>query len=349
MSSLVIASNGCFVNKGSSKYCTDLSHVEAQEECSFSDTCDLNSDFLEGQSCNFVEDCRQILCKSSCKVEFAGLCAFGEVPQGNEQEWCSSGCCQFTYGVEGNQEYCQSTPGQWKCEVEAINRDQISYGFESNSHCEMSCQDFSYQATSHPVSVTKKQFTTILLEESKKPKSAVQKEVYLPKEVVSEEKTGSEFSFFWWILLIGVVVFVIIKWSSWFKPRDEDFTEEMVPSKSFNFLSPFISNPFTTLRIKKMKREHQHKRKEQRMDNLFGEVGLKLPEEIKPSQNFEELEQRIKQTKIHIKTTSVIKLNQIAKQRDMKEKNTFNTLKEHQKQEQMDLFRKLRKISQKNK
>ncbi|NQV91170.1 hypothetical protein HQ489_01740 [Candidatus Woesearchaeota archaeon] len=341
--SLASAVNGCFVDKESSKYCTDISDIEAQEECSFSDTCDLTLDFLEDQLCTFVDECQKILCKSSCKVEYRGQCVFGEVPQGDEQEWCSSGCCQFTFG---NQEYCQSTPGQWKCEVEAINRDQTTYGFESNANCETSCQDFTYQATSYPVSISKKQFTTILLEESKKP---VKKETSPPKEAKNEDEKESSFSFFWWILIIGLIILIAVKWKSWFKSDDGNLVEEGYAPKSPGLFSPFLSNPFTKARIKKMKREHKHKRKEQRMENLFGEAGLTLPKEVKPSQNFEELERRIKNAKVPIINTYVTKLNQIANQRERKEKNTFNTLKELQKREQSEVFKKLRQISQKNK
>jgi hypothetical protein len=342
MPSFVLAADGCFVDKESSKYCTDISDIEAQEECSFSDTCDFKSDFLEGNSCNFVDNCQKILCKSSCKVEFKGLCVFGEVPQGNEKEWCSAGCCQFTFG---NQEYCQSTPGQWKCEVEAINRDQLTYGFESNSNCEVSCKDFMYQAASHQVSIAKKQFTTILLEESKKP---IQKETLLPKGVNAEEKAEGGLSFLWWILIIGIAVLITVKWNSWFKSDSDDFIETTPSSQSSDFLSPFLSNPFTKLRLKKMKREHVHKRKEQRMENLFGEAGLKLSKEVKPSQNFEELERRIKGTKSFVKNTPVNQLNQLAKRREKQKKNAFNRLNSHKIQEKNEIFRKLKKLSRKN-
>lgn len=338
-SSLVLAEDGCFIDKGSSNYCTSLSDVEAQEECSFSDTCELNSDFLEGKDCSFVEDCQKILCKSSCKVEFSGQCPFGEVPLGKEKEWCSSGCCQFTFG---NQEYCQSTPGQWKCEVEAINRDQTNYGFESNPNCESSCKDFTYQAVLQEVSVSKKQFTTLLLKKSKTP---VKQETSLPKEVKKEEEGG--FSFFWWILIIGIAIFIAVKWKSWFKPSEDDFVDGPSAFKSPDFLSPFLSNPFTKSRIKKIKREHKHKRKEQRMENLFGEAGLKLPQESKPSQNFEELKKRISSTKKPLKNTSVLKLNRIARERERKKKSTFNSAKRHKKNEQEEVFSKLRKLSRK--
>ena len=148
---------------------------------------------------------------------------------------------------------------------------------------------------------------------------------------------------------MGIAVLIAVKWNSWFKSNDDDFVTEVSSSNSPGFLSPFISNPFTKLRIKKMKRDHQHKRKEQRMENLFGEAGLKLPEEIKPSQNFEELEQRIRGTKSFVKNTSVNQLNRLSNRRNQRKKTAFNALNERQKQDKNEIFRKLKKMSKKKK
>jgi hypothetical protein len=83
------------------------------------------------------------------------------------------------------------------------------------------------------------------------------------------------------------------------------------------------------------------------MENLFGEAGLKLPQESKPSQNFEELKKRISSTKKPLKNTSVLKLNRIARERERKKKSTFNSAKRHKKNEQEEVFSKLRKLSRK--
>ncbi|MEK6900670.1 MAG: hypothetical protein AABX05_06090, partial [Nanoarchaeota archaeon] len=140
----VSAQQGCFIYEESPFYCTGISAEKAEQECSSYENCDYTRSFFENQDCSSAENfpqCQRLLCKSSCQQEYAGKCLSGEVPEGEENKWCSPGCCQFSY-YGGN--YCSFADNKWNCEVESKNKEVSQYIFAfplSQNECQQSCQE----------------------------------------------------------------------------------------------------------------------------------------------------------------------------------------------------------------
>ncbi|MBI2665499.1 hypothetical protein HYX12_02680, partial [Candidatus Woesearchaeota archaeon] len=119
--SLASAQTGCFLYPESPFFCQQISLEQAQEECSVFNRCSVERVFKEAP-CSSLPECFTILCKDTCQEEYAGRCASGIA----NSSWCAPGCCQFSY-FDG--EFCEPTAGKGICEVEAKNREAISYRF----------------------------------------------------------------------------------------------------------------------------------------------------------------------------------------------------------------------------
>ncbi|MBI4983569.1 hypothetical protein HZC32_02895 [Candidatus Woesearchaeota archaeon] len=206
--SLVYAQSGCFVYPDSSLYCQDITPEEAEQECSIDQDCDLNQAFFTDQSCSNIQsfpNCEMILCKSSCTDELAGKCVAGKVPDGDEEQWCSLGCCRFSYS---GGEYCGFKNTKWLCEIEAKNKEATKFSFSfslEESECTQKCSEkiidtSQLEEVSSTIGVTKPALTPPPTEE----KSPAAKEV-TPE--LSPEATTSEtnLTLLWIILTIAIV------------------------------------------------------------------------------------------------------------------------------------------------
>ena len=117
MFSLVTAETGCFLFEDSDAYCQTIDREEADFECSLFG-CDVEEKFFAEKDCsNLLEfpHCKKVLCKSSCQEDFLGKCSAGEIPAGGETEWCSPGCCKFSFF---GSEFCGFEENKWLSEIQ---------------------------------------------------------------------------------------------------------------------------------------------------------------------------------------------------------------------------------------
>lgn len=133
---------GCFTYKSSALYCYDLDQEDAVEECSTYSSCNIKESFYDSQTCEnsvLFPECEEIYCKSTCDYQYKGNCLGGQVPSGQEYDWCSAGCCQFSYS---NSNYCNYQKSKWLCQVAAKNKAQTIFSFDSKStatQCTATC------------------------------------------------------------------------------------------------------------------------------------------------------------------------------------------------------------------
>ncbi|MBI2581650.1 hypothetical protein HYV87_00790 [Candidatus Woesearchaeota archaeon] len=248
------AQDGCFVYPESSFYCTDTSLEKAKQECAFDEKCVFLSAFIEGESCankDAFPQCQKIICKSSCREEFVGKCVGGEVPAGKEQEWCSQGCCQFSY-FGGS--FCDYQENKWRCEVEAKNREVVQFLFAfpmDETNCRQQCS----QGT---LSVEK--FTENVTATSSLPSSESGKETLLTDSLLLE----------WMLLLIfltGLVYFAHVIWRYSNRAKLTLPAENTIEEKSdwavFGILKSRSKN------LQKLHSTHLHKKKHQEHDEIL--------------------------------------------------------------------------------
>ncbi|MBI4980004.1 hypothetical protein HZC30_00435 [Candidatus Woesearchaeota archaeon] len=138
--SFALAEDGCFTYADSPLYCKTISIEEAQDECSLYEDCTLEAAFSSGtcDDTSAFPSCQKVLCKSSCSETFVEECSAGIIPEEEQAEWCSPGCCKFSYS-EGD--FCEYKPSKWLCEVEAKNKNivQFNFGISDEEQCADSC------------------------------------------------------------------------------------------------------------------------------------------------------------------------------------------------------------------
>lgn len=263
-----LAQEGCFLYPGSHFYCTDVTSEKAQQECSFYEGCALLSAFFEGETCANADafpSCQKVLCKSSCKEEFMGNCLGGEVPKGMEQEWCSSGCCQFPY-FGGS--FCEYQETKWRCEIEAKNKDAAQYIFAfplDKFTCEQQCsQGLLSSEKSRPENIENVSGETILPS--------------LPPYPVQQDpaKKVGDSLFLLWLLFFAFVAGTIYlahairHYSKRSKLHLPEEAEEKKTARGwFDFGSATARDRITKLRL-----AHQQKVKHQKQKEVLQEFGL---------------------------------------------------------------------------
>ena len=269
---LALSQDGCFLYQDSPFYCTDISSEKAQQECSFYEGCALLSAFSEGETCANVDafpSCQKVLCKSSCKEEFAGRCLGGKVPEGKESEWCSSGCCQFPY-FGGS--FCGYLETKWRCEAEAKNKDVAQYIFAFPTD-EFTCEQ---QCSQGLLSVEKVQSDKIVnvSEETILPS--------LPSYPVQQDpaKDVRDSLFLLWLLFFAFVAGMIyLAHALWrYSTRSKLHLPEEAEEKRTHWEWIRFGSTAVQERIKKLRSAHQHKvRHKEHRDVLqeFGSVPIK--------------------------------------------------------------------------
>ena len=138
LSSLVFADESCFLHPESEYYCQEISEEIAKVECFGFDDCFFDVLF-PGVSCNFFEECTEIMCQSSCELTASGDCRYGGIPSGKEESWCASSCCRFL-GNEGHS--CQELGNEWECQIAAKNSGTSKYSYEEvypSETCSLEC------------------------------------------------------------------------------------------------------------------------------------------------------------------------------------------------------------------
>ncbi|MEW5896520.1 MAG: hypothetical protein AB1668_02405 [Nanoarchaeota archaeon] len=317
--SLASAENGCFIYPDSAYFCTDLDEGQATKECLFYD-CSLLEMFYSGESCSDsakFPQCQKIICKSSCKEEFSGKCASGPIPEGKQQEWCTSGCCQFDY-IGGS--FCAFKTNKWLCEVEARNKDVVQYIF-AQPMAEYEC---TQKCSAGEISVKK-----ALEGQGEKPAAGMQVEKVSPQplslplsrdytgaekqpskelkgELLKEESSSSKSSVIIWLFAIFVFVGLLYFLYRWQSGRNlfsekvpgapEGYGKSIVSpgdAKHFNF---FSLNPFAQRRISLLKAKRKHKRVIKEQKEVFSEFGqpAKVKSPVLSSDSFTKLKKVVR-------------------------------------------------------
>lgn len=317
----VAAGSGCFLYKDSPFYCFTIDAAKAQEECAANPDCQFESSWASLQSCLDLPDCQTIMCKSSCQLELQGNCPAGEVPSGEEQQWCSSGCCVFNFG---EQNYCDYSLNQWYCQNKAENKNSAEYKFDTRLSQE-DCNQLCLKSVEE-----RKLFASGISTSTKQNQSSA----------VSGSSGGSS-GFIFLIFLIVISISVVIYYfflrertgKKNFSEEEETAEERPLPS----WLSPLNSNPFVRKRIEKSKQERFKKVKKQEQEELLISAGLPPP----PATYFGKLELI---NKLHQKKRTE-KKNIKRLQRLIKEGKIVPKQESTKKEENEEIFRKLKLIS----
>ncbi len=279
----VFAEQGCFLYLDSPEYCQVISKELATEECLLFNRCEVKEVFVR-DTCSSREECRKIICKSSCRNEFAGRCPAGEAP---DTQWCTPGCCQFAYGEKT---FCSSVQSKSRCIVEVQNRDVTEYRFTALDT--VLCQQYCAEKKLLPG-----EEQTLL--EKQGPETAENEEVTdlaEKAEKKEEETTKKEEASFtsglFWILLLLAVGFAFLFQLLWkrahrFLPQEEAKKQAKKP-----WYTPFPSSEKVRVRIETAKQHQQQKVKKHQREEFLVEAGL-LPE--KPKEDlFKQLQKVVK-------------------------------------------------------
>ena len=345
----VSAANGCFIYKESAMYCQDIDSEQAQQECGNYNDCNFQNVFFSGKSCLSVSDCKEIMCKSSCKLEFTGKCNAGEVSKDKEQEWCMEGCCKF---YSGNS-YCEAKSNKWLCEVEARNKDVKQFAFdgqmkgeECNNYCEIE------------LSVSGDITQGLKLEDVSTLKNV--------SGITNGENSDNLGNGIWIVMILimagGVMYYVYNKNSQIGKEKREE--KAFVNEEDYN--DNLIEKEWEMMRIRAriedIKDKHQFKTKSKEREEFFAEFGL-IPtrkqrghlDRLKELSKIYELKKRrFSKTMSGEEKKALDKLaNLVSKQKKFEEKIEEGVKKAEQKVEQVskkevdEVMMALRKIGQK--
>jgi hypothetical protein len=227
---IAYAQIGCFTHVNSPFYCSDLDAIQAQQECSIYEDCILEQNFFPDQTCIDVisfPECSYVNCKSSCQPEISGLCLAGEIPAGEETQWCSPGCCMFPYY---GGDYCEYQANKWLCENDAQNKgaSNLAYFTEfSEEQCTASCSTgAATQADLEPVTP---------------PQQVVSPEQQIIQNTTEPAYSGSNW---WWLLAVLVLVAVVflsiqtyLKWENLFGSSKSTFNPEEPSSRQWSGFS----------------------------------------------------------------------------------------------------------------
>lgn len=140
---LISAQEGCYLYPDSQLYCFSLENQDALEDCMSHDDCRLSEVFFPDQDCQDQTTfpvCEEVFCKSTCDYTFLGKCLGGKITPGQEQLWCSPGCCRF----HSTPPFCSFQQTKWLCEVEARNKAAPQFNFDP-SLTQAACQAYCSQ------------------------------------------------------------------------------------------------------------------------------------------------------------------------------------------------------------
>ncbi|MBU0456614.1 MAG: hypothetical protein ABH824_03980 [Nanoarchaeota archaeon] len=283
LASAVSAQQGCFLYEESQYYCNDLNINEAEQECSIYEGCSIDEAYYSEDSCTNLQNfpyCEKVLCKSTCEDEFLGKCSAGKIPEGKENEWCVSGCCQFNYY---DNDYCGFKKSKWLCEIEAKNRNTIQFIFgypaDENS-CNQQCAQgiISWEKVSKGLQVETVSEDLSLPEFPKQVFSSplfAENKPIISEEQISENKPETDFSM---IKIYLIIFFLLVLFYLLYKkkiPLKKTFPKLPGEKKdqSIKWHNIFATTPKFQKKIKKLKSTNLHKRDEERRKILFMEFG----------------------------------------------------------------------------
>lgn len=326
------AQTGCFTYKESTFYCSDLSQVQAEEECSLYEKCNLEKNYFPQKSCGSNSNeqqfpqCQLVLCKSSCNKELSGKCAAGEVPENEMVSWCSPGCCRFDY-MGGS--FCEFKENKGLCEIEARNKEAPGFNFNQQLS-EEECLDICSQQLFLGTKITEGLVLEKVSEFSEfqpqlqEPLTVSESEIedIVESVGVPEEKPQKSSSMILWVILLIIFVLAMYYFFSKNKLFFRKFREEIsLKKKSLKekpspwwlhpFFSPELRRKLQTLRLKR-----KHKIKEFEKETVLSEFGPKAKLSVK--KEFRKLKGLIREYKMKKKRLTKFP----------EEKSTFEKLEE---------------------
>ncbi|MBR9683107.1 hypothetical protein GOV03_01050 [Candidatus Woesearchaeota archaeon] len=306
----LVSAEGCYLHPESALYCLDLEAEEAAGDCAIYGECVIGKVFFEGKSCldlNMFPKCQEVFCKSTCDYRSLGICLGGEVPAGEEEVWCSAGCCSFAYA---GGEFCEFTDSKWSCELEAKNKEVNLFGFEllGERECKGTCSG----------------------------------ELILEPSVTEEIEEDTEMNWLWGILIIFslAVILYLVYWKR--KPKKKAVKSIEVKKKPRFFLRR-RSIKKREARLKNMKEEMKHKIKLRAREELFELFGVQEGNDLS---HVDLLGKVVFAHKLHKKrqqkeTDIFKKVETLIDQAKLKEKEAMTE------QEAKNIFEKLKRIVEK--
>lgn len=108
---------GCYLDKESAVYCTDVTLNEALAEAEYSEKT-LESVYLYSSSCTEIEECQLVICKDTCTMDVRGLCEYGVATKDS----CNAGCCQ-------TEDTCSEMSTEMDCIVQARSEGTDLYSY----------------------------------------------------------------------------------------------------------------------------------------------------------------------------------------------------------------------------
>ncbi|GEM_PF-1863854 len=358
LTSFISVYSGCFLYHESTYYCSDLSPEQAEQECA-QFGCQLETVFFLEASCGdnqLFSECTPILCKGSCTKELLGKCSSGAVPSGEEQIWCSfGGCCQFNY-LSGS--YCNYKSSKALCEIEAKNKDQQQFGFDSLISQEQCTSLCSQQLTLDLETVS----GPILGKETSSSLSVISG---IEVKDFTNVNPPQDFTFLILILmaiiiLLGVIVYYLFAHPKLRKRLFQKIKDQFFPSKSKResfketgpkWYTPFTSSPELLKEINFFKKKRMQKVKEHQRDEFLAASGLTPLKAVKD--DFSNLKRVVgmhqRRKKYHPEKSSFQNLEEVVikvKEREAKIIKEKLFPKPKEKQNIKETFSKLREIAQ---
>lgn len=278
--SLVTAEQGCLMFPESALYCLDVEEARAKEECSSFPGCVFEQIFYPRQNCedkNVFPHCEQVLCKSFCSYEFLGKCPSGSLLPEEENQWCAPGCCYFKSSQET---FCSSANNKWSCITQANDQNINQFYFNPNLN-EEECLSLCNSGTS----IEDLETITPPPELPPLPSTnlgSIGSTLSTSSSFANNTSTNSYTN-----IIIGLAIFVII-FIVYFIYRSSPslnlkdifpLKKEVSSIKKELFIdpkkySPFYVDPDYEEKLNKMKKNHQHKVRQEERDEFLMESGI---------------------------------------------------------------------------
>ncbi|MBT6773916.1 carboxypeptidase regulatory-like domain-containing protein [Candidatus Woesearchaeota archaeon] len=112
--------SGCYVYPEASEdlYCqAGILDTEAQVDCEFYDSCNLEEHFIPASDCSELDECEEIICNVDCQTHALGICTqLGgtAVPDEEYDARCSPGCCKIV-----GKDFCKYNLFKFECDDKA--------------------------------------------------------------------------------------------------------------------------------------------------------------------------------------------------------------------------------------
>ncbi len=119
----LVSGLGCYVDKESAAYCSELTLNEALTEAEYTGKV-LDDVYLYSDSCTILDECQLVVCKDTCTLNVRGMCDYGIATKDS----CKTGCCQ-------TEETCTELSTEFDCIIQAQTEGTELYSY-SQGECD---------------------------------------------------------------------------------------------------------------------------------------------------------------------------------------------------------------------